>query len=301
MNIPYWLLKLLPLFEYICPKCRKIVKANSHKCPHCGEKYPLAIRVPPSFLKDSKKLEAYVHKYIFPRVSKFERAYLAQYFTLILKSGWENSGGTDPTDGGIWQGTGGASPVVVTSPVHSGLYALECIGDASEVYDVWGLAYPTVFVRGYYYFKTLPVNDGELTSYTVIFDAAFNALVGFNISYSTVTGTQWVLNTLTQGNIYATAIINTLEWYCVEIEASQGIGNAVGALWVNNIQLAITTTETFANNPNYVQFGLNSSSTAVTPDIVVDDAQISDVYNGPITPPQNLSRNFIENLVVLTP
>jgi hypothetical protein len=80
MKFPLWLLRLLPMWEYICPKCRKTVKANSHHCPHCGERFPQAIRIPPTILKDAKKLEDYVRKNVFPRISKFQRNCLARCF-----------------------------------------------------------------------------------------------------------------------------------------------------------------------------------------------------------------------------
>jgi DNA-directed RNA polymerase subunit RPC12/RpoP len=62
VNIPYWLFRLPSMWDYLCPKCKKEVKKNSHRCPHCGERFPLAVRVPPIFLKDPKSLEEYVHK-----------------------------------------------------------------------------------------------------------------------------------------------------------------------------------------------------------------------------------------------
>lgn len=120
MNIPNFLKRYLPLWTHICPKCRKEVKANSHECPYCGEKYPLTLKVPFAGLHDAKKLEAYVHKHIFPRVSAFERHYLTRFFTTFLTSGWENSGGTDLTDGGTWTGsssTGAANTIVTSSNI----------------------------------------------------------------------------------------------------------------------------------------------------------------------------------------
>src|SRR3989337_3644689 len=122
MNIPYWLLPMLPMWEYICPKCRKGVKQSAHQCTHCSEKFPLAIRVPPSFLKDPKKLEAYVHKHIFPRVSEFERNYLTKFFTEYFNNGFEEG------DFSAWTSvndSGGRLSVQGTT-VHHGSYAMKC-------------------------------------------------------------------------------------------------------------------------------------------------------------------------------
>jgi hypothetical protein len=82
MHIPYWLLRLLPMWDYICPKCRREVKRKSRKCPYCGENYGIPLRVPPQVLKDPKTLEDYVHKHIFPKISASERKYLTQFFTV---------------------------------------------------------------------------------------------------------------------------------------------------------------------------------------------------------------------------
>jgi DNA-directed RNA polymerase subunit RPC12/RpoP len=78
------MLKQLPLFDYICPKCKREVKEKSHKCPYCGENYGVPLRVPPKVLKDPKALEEYVHKHILPKISASQRAYLTQFFTIIF-------------------------------------------------------------------------------------------------------------------------------------------------------------------------------------------------------------------------
>src|SRR3990172_7268216 len=93
--IPKFLWKYLPFWDYLCPACKKEVPKNSHECPHCGEKYPFAVRVPPHILKNSdtregmKALEKYVHKEVFPRISAFERNYLTQFFTEYFNNGFE--------------------------------------------------------------------------------------------------------------------------------------------------------------------------------------------------------------------
>ncbi len=120
MKIPFLLLKLIPLFDYICPCCKKEVEKNSRECPYCGEQYGSPVRVPPRLLKDPKALEDHVHKHVFPRISKAQRDYLAQYFTTIFAHGFEGGDfGEDPETGYSWTGTGG-SATIVESPVHHG-------------------------------------------------------------------------------------------------------------------------------------------------------------------------------------
>jgi len=150
LRIPYWLLKLLPMWDHICPKCRKEVKQKSHKCIHCGENYGTPVHVPPRMLKDPKILEEYVHKHVFPRVSSLHRAYLTQFFTVLFAHGFEGGNfGNDPLTGFAWTGTNGA-PTVVAAPVHHGSWACDlnahsegCYYNYVEVVD----AYARVYVR----------------------------------------------------------------------------------------------------------------------------------------------------------
>ncbi|HEX68708.1 MAG TPA: hypothetical protein ENG10_00220, partial [Candidatus Bathyarchaeota archaeon] len=120
MKLPTFLFRLLPLWSYICPRCRREVKCNSHKCPYCGEKYGKPLKVPPRFLKNQKALEEYVHKYIFPRISAKQREYLAQFFTTLFEDGFESG------DFSAWTDTyteGSPTVSVVSNPVHQGSYA----------------------------------------------------------------------------------------------------------------------------------------------------------------------------------
>jgi hypothetical protein len=150
MRVPYWLLKLLPLFDYICPKCKREVKQKSHKCPYCGENYGVPLRVPPKVLKDGKALEDYVHKHIFPKVSAWQREYLAKYFTVIFQDGFESG------DFSAWTGTyvARSGTITVTSnDKHHGTYSARFTGlgreeDAASVYKAI-TAIADVFTRIY--------------------------------------------------------------------------------------------------------------------------------------------------------
>lgn len=100
LKIPLLVAKLLPMFDYICPRCRLDVHKKSKYCVHCGEKFGQPLKVPPKILKDARKLEDYVHKVIFPKISDFQRVYLKQYFTEFFNSGFEESGEFGKTDQG---------------------------------------------------------------------------------------------------------------------------------------------------------------------------------------------------------
>lgn len=146
--LPYFLLRLLPKWQYICPKCRKEVKPNSHDCPYCCEHFPSAVKVPLSFLKDTKKLEAYVHKHVFPRISEFERNYLTKYFTPIFTSGFETG------DFSEWTENSGGT--IVSSPVHHGTYAAH-MAENSKFYKSISATSPC-YARLYGQISALPAN-----------------------------------------------------------------------------------------------------------------------------------------------
>ena len=83
LEIPCLASKALPYFTFICPKCKKEVKSNSHQCPRCNEKYPLVLT---GSLKgfNTEALGLYVHEKIFPRITEAQRQYLKQYFTVYV-------------------------------------------------------------------------------------------------------------------------------------------------------------------------------------------------------------------------
>ena len=213
MNMPVWLLRLLPLFEYICPKCRKEVKKNSHECSHCGEKFPSAIRVPPSFLKDPKKLEAYVHKHVFPKVSPATRDYLAQFFTELFNNGFEEGNFS------AWTGTVG-SPAVVSAQHHHGSYCEEIDAGGEYAYKTFA-AQTTVFVRFYVRTPdTLPPSSGNYISFAALRNASTMIWEG---PYITRSGTDLIVRLY---RYYATAGFSSSTaktfapstWYCFEVK-----------------------------------------------------------------------------------
>jgi DNA-directed RNA polymerase subunit RPC12/RpoP len=162
MKVPYWLLRLLSMWEYICPACRKEVKKNSHRCPHCGERFPLAIRVPPSFLKNPKKLEEYVHKHVFPKVSQAHREYLTQFFTEIFAHGFEGGDfGEDPETGYAWTGTSG-SPAVTSGGAHHGTYKADFDASGDTCNKVF-TAQSTCHARIYFKVSVIPPNWSRIS------------------------------------------------------------------------------------------------------------------------------------------
>jgi DNA-directed RNA polymerase subunit RPC12/RpoP len=264
MNVPYWLLHLLPMWEYICPKCRKEVNQNSHECPHCGEKYPLTLRVPPTFLKDQKKLEAYVHKHVFPRVSEFERNYLRKYFTILFPVAGVGVEGFETNDFTTWTATVGA-PTIQAVTVHHGTYAMY-INGVEYASKTLASTNALTYARGYFNFEALPPNNGDRTRVLSIYVDDGSEDRGTLMGITNDTGTiKWQMTsfctdprgfkTITS----ATPAIATGVWYCVKIMRTQ---KGTAQAWVDGTSIGtVSTTSDIANKKvNVGSVGVYSSA-----------------------------------------
>jgi len=82
MNLPLWLLRLLPMWDYQCPVCqrRSDLLFDNDRC-RCGELFnPEKWRIPPSILKNRKELRHYVLNILFPKLSKHEQRIALKLF-----------------------------------------------------------------------------------------------------------------------------------------------------------------------------------------------------------------------------
>lgn len=301
MNIPYWLLRLLPMWEYICPRCKQEVARNSHECPHCGEKYPLTLKVPPTILKDPKKLEAYVHKHVFPRVSAFERNYLTEFFTVLFSDGQVGSTMETAGDFSAWTGTaagGGASNTVSTDWAHHGTNSYK---DYAMV--TWSTAYIYKSFSGVTqenfraYFKVTDGNfyDGGksslfLTESTGNFQIAQVGLADSTrklyLKYQT---SSFVMNTVVSSTTIA---LNTV--YCLELEVKVLDSTHYSIkVYLNGSEVSDLTVTNF--NFNYAYVYANRFSVGYREYEYVGDAPptltayfdcvvIADTYIGPESP-----------------
>ena len=279
MNIPYWLLRLLPMWEYICPKCRKSVKQNAHQCPHCGEKFPLVIRVPPTFLKDPKKLEAYVHKHVFPRVSEFERNYLTKYFTVIFSDGFESG------DFSAWSEiSGGGTIEVVNTKPHHGVYSAHFVGTGnSHAYAIQYIgSYATLYHRLYIY-----IDSSTVDAYGYFLtQMGSNYIDFFQLG---VTGASRALYLQYRdggaGNTSTSATTLSLDtWYCIEVKLvkSSTVGEVV--VYLNDVEVS-DLTHTGLNNDdagNTFRVGVGVlNEWAYVIDEFIDCVVVADAYIGP--------------------
>ena len=253
------------MWQFICPKCKGEVKKNSHECPHCGERFPLAIRVPPSFLKDPKKLEAYVHKHVFPRVSEFERNYLTKYFTILFQDGFESGNFS------AWTSITG-TPTVVTSPVHHGTYAMKRdAGETEYATKNLGASYNNVWIRLYWQTTGIP---------TINYYA--NTMIGataITLRYNTMTGAgtrEWEL--LIDGG-YAGTWVNEVTidtWHCIEVEFDNV--DDVHRLYVDGVQRIAYTVAT-ASTVSVVNVGHTAGNWGFN--VFIDCVVVADAYIGP--------------------
>jgi len=278
MKLPAFLFRLLPLWSYICPRCKREVKRNSHKCPYCGERYGKPLKVPPRFLKSKEALERYVHEKIFPRISAKQREYLAQFFTTIFEDGFESG------DFSAWSGTTG-SPSVVSDVKYQGSYAAKFSYTSPwqtiRCYKT-GLNTNPAFVRTYFRFDTLPPNDGNY--FTVLFceDTGWGDI--YEVGIKNVGGNyQLMLHIWRPSNsYYYSENINfqTNTWYCLEVKFYADASNGEYRVWLGGQEkITVTGLNTSGNNLDIVSVGCNSghlSTLTIWHDCVV----VADTYIG---------------------
>jgi hypothetical protein len=288
MKFPLWLLRLLPMWDYVCPRCQQDVPKNSHKCPHCGERYPMPLKLPPSVLKDKKLLEDYVHKHIFPTVSPVHRAYLSQFFTELFSDGFESG------DFSEWTSTtteGSATITVDNAYAHHGSYAAKVYldGFSDDANAEKTLSTETEgWARCYFYIS-------QFTGYN-IYRAC--TLLGFSDSGVHLAVIQlkandpddpiigiifWDDATYTQGADSSTSITKE-EWHCAEVHWRKS--PFLIEVWLDGVQLDDLTQTGYstAHDINSVVIGNTSRGFGTVEQTeatyYVDCVAVADAYIG---------------------
>lgn len=274
------------MWQHVCPKCHKIVKANSHKCFYCGEKYRgLKIRIPPLFLQSYEVLGEFVHKFVLPRVSSKIREFLTKYFTIFFQDNFAsgNTSAWDVTDAGF---------TVVTLHPFQGNYCGQSIAAAGSFARVsmnGSLTLsPIMYHRAYYYFDptALPTSGtfNELIFCGTTSSAGSNAVRaamqgdGAGNNYWTldylIGGVETIVNESTASNPPSGV------WTCVEIV--RDLTNQNAGLWVNNISKVFVTGLSQVNNSNGILDGIEYNPNASPATVWVAAVVASDVYIGPV-------------------
>jgi DNA-directed RNA polymerase subunit RPC12/RpoP len=283
MVVPYWLLRLLPMWDYICPKCKKEVKKNSHECPHCGKKYSLTLRVPSRCLKDPKKLEEYVHNHVFPRISEFERNYLTKYFTELFSDGFETN------DFSKWNATyanNGTITVETNNPhhgTHNAKADITSAGGTAEGHKTFA-ATPIAYERMYIKFLTLTLPAGHSLQLFSLEDISCN--------YSTIASVEspggvltWCLITIENSSAewnLGSHTPTTNVWYCVELK--RDVTNGSEILYVNG-GIEASSARAITTNNSYVRAGI-AYATYAPNTLVFDCVVVADAYIGPHPKPK---------------
>lgn len=242
----------------------------------------MPLRVPPCVLKDSKALEAYVHKHIFPKVSAEMREYLANYFTVLFSSGWENSGGTDVTDGGAWTGTSG-SPTVVETPMHHGTYAM--CADAHNEYVRKSIgSVSTVYARFYIYIDSASGSDYDMFAEFV--DGGGIPVMRFG--QGGVTSGRPLRVVYEDGHdSYQTKTSATKfdldTWYCVEMKLLRSHTDGEIHVWLNGEEVT-DLAATGLDNDFYsapLSFSVGTPKNYQSAVVYIDCVVVADAYIGP--------------------
>ncbi len=287
------------MWDYICPKCRKEVEKNSHRCVHCGELYGKSMRVPPKVLKDPKTLEDYVHKHVFPRVSESQRDYLAQFFTELFTSGWEDSGGSDVTDNGVWDGTSissGETLEVVGSPVHHGSYALHCESDSGSSYSIvykelssllelYGRVYLRVSATGTSNFSSIMSFNQSGGRWNYICDVRFT---NWNGSSTRMRIFNYPASAYYDSGTFTTALDT---WYCVEMRCFVNATTGILQGWLDgDLKIDRTNINTGSTQIGRIHVGINNAWAA--DDLYIDCVVAADTYIGPESATQTYTKTW---------
>ncbi|MEM3090527.1 MAG: heparin lyase I family protein, partial [Candidatus Bathyarchaeia archaeon] len=290
MKLPYWLLRLLPMWDYICPRCRREVKPNSHQCPYCGERFPFPLRVPPKCLKRKEDLERYVHEKIFPKISDWQREYLAQYFTTIFQSGFETGDFSEWT--ATEQPNGIASVQSITK--HHGNYAAK-FETTSTAVGSYAAAYKNiaatslVYMRFYLYLDNLPgVNNSRLL-YGQLHNVANGYILLFYVNRGSIGNLRWELRLWTGGTLVsyysANENIQTNQWYCVEMKLKVHGTQGEIALWIDGVQKIAQTGLDTDDRGNvdrvYVTCFISTTAQDAFKSCKIDCVVVADTYTGP--------------------
>lgn len=129
------------------------------------------------------------------------------------------------TSGVEVDGTITGSPTIVTSPVHTGTYALQCTTSAAQAYIRYN-PYTSntsnkIYVRAWINISSYPASGGT-ADIIGIYTSSITALAKLKL---TSTGTLTTINS-TNGTIgTASAALSTGTWYCVEFYLDSSVNN----------------------------------------------------------------------------
>lgn len=284
----------------------------------------MPVRLPPSVLKDKKMLEAYVHKRIFPKLSKVQREYLSNFFTVFFAHGFEGGDfGEDPETGDSWTG-GNVDPdfalEVSSIDPHHGTYHAHAYASGSPssyatayYFKELGQTVNPIFTRYYVKFKAVPASGYRWLILSVYDKDGYGPISGQVYLYldNTTDTMRWSLRYRDAGsmNYYSNydQEIDTDAWYCLELEHYVDSAAGYEHLYVDGVERCGVTgiDNDDRGSPNSVAipvfYGGGSNHDVYYDCVVVADAYIGleDVTLKTVTDSFSLSEHVLRNKALI--
>jgi hypothetical protein len=243
----------------------------------------MPLKIPPKLWRNRKALENYVHKHVFPKVSKTHRNYLAQFFTELFSDGFDPHGNFSQ-----WDSTAGAC-TVITDPVYEGTYAAQLVVYPTNVailYKALGGSYSTVYMRAYVYLETTPASGQRFYIGNYIRNNANSKLLAAACLYNDSGTLKWDLryrtDSIDENHAYSTTpSISTGQWYCIEIKFSAGNGDGEARMYIDGVEkitaTGLTNDDYNADSVRVLAYVAEAGNQEV---ICLDNIIVADAYIG---------------------
>jgi hypothetical protein len=199
--------------------------------------------------------------------------------TEFINSGWEDSGGSDNTDNGKWDGVG-SSPTVVASPVNSGSYACRFNNSGEYVYFSPASAQPLLYFIGYVRFDVVPSANGTQVEVLRGY-AGGTQVLSFGVRYYTTQGTVWTIRYYDGAVVrvdHTADTINANTWYYVILMWDKDSGEI--QLWIDGDNIGGVTGEDLDNygDIDTIRVGETYEGVSGTVNTYWDDFVLADEY-----------------------
>ena len=227
-------------------------------------------------IDNDKERAVFAHQFLAPKLSKSDVEQLFLFFTTLLASGWEDSGGSDVTDGGKWTGStvsGTGSLAVSDVDPHHGTYHLsasvEANGDNAYVRKTITSS-AIAYARAYIKFNSINlVSAKKIDLLNLDYgNWPYGAIVAIRENFS---ANKWCLIVIENSVFtydYGSAP-STGFYYCVELE--RDVTNDIQSLLVDDVEEA-SQAVAITNNTTRVLAGLAANaagSNSISLDCVV--------------------------------
>jgi hypothetical protein len=229
-----------------------------------------------------------VHEKIFPRISTWQREYLAQFFTVIFQDGFESGNFSAWTGTSI---TSGDSLTVANDNPHHGTYSAKMVtGVTTDVFTyahkTLATTYTTLYQRVYVKISSVSTTvfnaDGKRVDF-VIFVGSGGRVVQAGLMRNSG-AVKWHLQYRNAGSWYdafsATPTPQANTWYCFEVMQTTGSSGS-DRLYINgNLVIEVTgVSNNDRGSPAQIQaFGEHYVASSVT--VWIDCVVAADILIG---------------------